>query len=1108
MNDVLNHARDMGVTVIHAPSDCMPQYTDHPARERAKTIGRANNSPHDVAAWCSLVPSEELGVWPIDQTDGGEDDDPKEHAAWVEELKSQGRNPGTPWLKQTDMIDIDESKDYVSDRGDEIWNILESRSIQNVVLTGVHTNMCVIGRPFGLRQMARNGKNVVLMRDMTDTMYNPKRWPYVSHFTGTRLIVSHIERYICPTISSDQLIGGTPFQFTKDDGANATHPKPTGSDFADRYLAGETGEREASVGRDKDWRLVKVPSAWETLPGMSHYDGIGWYRCTVKVPGEWLQDDTLRIELDTRDDRVAGWLNGQPMWQRGAEPGGSVRTLSIERDHVHVDDVNLLVLRVDDKGGAGGLQSAPKILSSPVGSESGAGSGSGSETLPDSFSLAGRWQFRAGDDSGFSDIPLPAKFGTSADMVFVPPEPLWQPRAFTLPHAFTPGIEGPACDREGNVYAVNLERQGSIGLVRQNGEATVFVDLPSDSIGNGVRFAVDGQSFFVADYTGHNVLRVDLASRKVTTVAHNPAMNQPNDLAIAPSGTLYASDPDWSNDTGQIWRISMDGTTKLVAPDMGTTNGIDVSPDGKRLYVNESVQRNIWEFDIAEDESLTNKRLFRKFDDHGFDGMRFDVDGNLYVTRYGKGTVVKLSPDGEVLQEIPVLGSRPSNLCFGGPGRLHGVRYGSRFRASGQLSRRSPGAGMAPSQGLSAVHHDVHCGASESPPMNQARIQELLATYRDGLLNDCLPFWIRHSVDREFGGFLTALDREGRVVDSDKGVWQQGRFTWLLGELYNNVEPRAEWLQLAMHGARFLEDHCFDPADGRMWFHVTREGAPLRKRRYAFSESFAAIAFGELAQATGDESFAVKARNAFGRFLDHNLNPDQPGPKFTDVRPTIGLGFPMITIATAQELRDSIDLSNADVIIDQSIETIRKYHVKDSLRCVMETVGTNGEVLDHFDGRTLNPGHAIEGAWFIIREGRHRADSKLIKLGCRMLDYMWERGWDTEHGGMLYFVDLDGHPVQEYWHDMKFWWPQNETIIATLLAWLVSGDDKYAMWHARIHDWAYRHFPDPEHGEWFGYMHRDGRLSSALKGGLWKGPFHLPRMQLVCWHLLEEKLAG
>ncbi len=255
--------------------------------------------------------------------------------------------------------------------------------------------------------------------------------------------------------------------------------------------------------------------------------------------------------------------------------------------------------------------------------------------------------------------------------------------------------------------------------------------------------------------------------------------------------------------------------------------------------------------------------------------------------------------------------------------------------------------------------------------------------------------------------------------------------------------------------------------------------------------------------ATGDESYAEKARQTFQSFIDHNLNPQNTPAKFTDVRPTRGLGFPMITIATAQQLRESIGLSDADHWIDESIGAIRQFHLKPEIECVMETVGIDGQIIDHFDGRTLNPGHAIEGAWFIMWEGMHRDDQSLIDTGCQMLDWMWARGWDQKYGGMLYFTDVYGHPVQEYWHDMKFWWPQNETIIATLLAHHLTGDAKYALWHGLSHDWAYQHFADPVHGEWFGYLDRTGRVTSTLKGNLWKGPFHFPRMQLVCSQILS-----
>jgi gluconolactonase len=236
----------------------------------------------------------------------------------------------------------------------------------------------------------------------------------------------------------------------------------------------------------------------------------------------------------------------------------------------------------------------------------------------------------------------------------------------TEPHSFTREIEGPAVDRQGNIYAVSFANKATIGRVTPDGKAEIFVEMPEGSLANGIRFNKKG-TMFVADYTGHNILRIDPKTRKITTFAHEPSMSQPNDIAISKDGTLWASDPNWANKTGQVWRIDKNGQMTKVAPDMGTTNGIEVSPDGKTLYVNESNERRVWAFTIQKDRSLTNKRLLVQFPDFGMDGMRCDVDGNLYITRQGKGVVVEVSPEGKVLKEFDVLGTNPSNICFGGP---------------------------------------------------------------------------------------------------------------------------------------------------------------------------------------------------------------------------------------------------------------------------------------------------------------------------------------------------------------------------------------------------------------------------------------------------------
>lgn len=389
--------------------------------------------------------------------------------------------------------------------------------------------------------------------------------------------------------------------------------------------------------------------------------------------------------------------------------------------------------------------------------------------------------------------------------------------------------------------------------------------------------------------------------------------------------------------------------------------------------------------------------------------------------------------------------------------------------------------------------------------MDEERAQQLKSVYRTGLLDDTLPFWIEHAVDREHGGFLFCLDRDGTVIDTDKGMWQHGRFVWLLSTLYTTVERREMWLDLARHGIEFLREHGFDE-DGRMYFTVTREGDPIRQRRYVFTELFATMALTAYADAADDDRAAQEARDLFRRAVKYLTTPGLLSPKYNqDVRPMKSMAVPMTLLVTAQVLRDTIDAPFSEEWIDRCIDEIRGDFLDWEREAVLETVGPNGEFLDHFDGRLLNPGHAIEGAWFILREAYQRdEDEDLIELGTTMLDWMWERGWDDDDGGILYFRDVKGLPVQEYWHDMKFWWPQNEAIIATLLAYALTEEEKYGSRHRKAHDWAYEHFPDPEFGEWYGYLHRDGRLSARTKGNIWKGPFHVPRMQLYCWQVIDE----
>lgn len=246
-----------------------------------------------------------------------------------------------------------------------------------------------------------------------------------------------------------------------------------------------------------------------------------------------------------------------------------------------------------------------------------------------------------------------------------PQQELFTAKVLTQPGLFTPGIEGPACDKNGNIYAVNFQKQGTIGKVTPDGNCSLFIELPEGSIGNGIRFNSKG-NMFIADYSGHNILKVNMNTKEISVYANEPKMNQPNDIAITSTDILFASDPNWKDSTGNLWRIDVNGNITLLESNIGTTNGVEVSPDDKTLFVNESIQRNIWAYDLSAEGNVSNKRLFINFDDFGLDGMRCDIEGNLYVTRYGKGTVVKISPDGKILEEILLTGKKPSNITFGG----------------------------------------------------------------------------------------------------------------------------------------------------------------------------------------------------------------------------------------------------------------------------------------------------------------------------------------------------------------------------------------------------------------------------------------------------------
>ena len=395
------------------------------------------------------------------------------------------------------------------------------------------------------------------------------------------------------------------------------------------------------------------------------------------------------------------------------------------------------------------------------------------------------------------------------------------------------------------------------------------------------------------------------------------------------------------------------------------------------------------------------------------------------------------------------------------------------------------------------------CGARIDQPEGRASIAQL---YEHILLDDVLPFWFPSCVDEASGGFFSCLDQGGKVYETDKSVWAQGRMSWMLLRLYLDRDQNPEWLHWACHGIEFLDRHGFD-SDGRMFFLLDRQGKALRKRRYAFSESFAAIAYALHAKATQNAASADRSMALLKHFMHWHLDPTSAfESKGTGVRPTVALGPYMIALVTAQELRDALgNEAFFNPIVDQMIESILKLFVHPELSCVLEEATPDGNVSPHLEGQTLNPGHAIEAAWFVIHEGAMRGETAWVDAGCHMLDWMFQRAWDPVHGGLLYYTSLNGLPVQEYWHDMKFWWPHNEALIATIYAYQQTREPRYAKMHEQVHHWAFSHFQDTQHGEWFGYLHRDGTVSNQVKGNLWKSAFHHPRALHIGASLLRKQ---
>lgn len=378
--------------------------------------------------------------------------------------------------------------------------------------------------------------------------------------------------------------------------------------------------------------------------------------------------------------------------------------------------------------------------------------------------------------------------------------------------------------------------------------------------------------------------------------------------------------------------------------------------------------------------------------------------------------------------------------------------------------------------------------------------------YREDLVQNIMPFWMKYGLDTKNGGVYTCVDRNGELMDTTKSVWFQGRFAYTCCFAYNNIERRQEWLDAAKQTIDFIEAHCFD-TDRHMFFEVTADGKPLRKRRYVFSESFAAIAMAEYSKATGDRTYAEKAMQIFCEMRKRLTTPGLLEPKYLPTVEMKGHSITMILINVANVLKQVIDDPELDEQTDQSLESLINNFAHPEFKALLETVGPNGEFIDSINGRLINPGHCIETSWFLMDVAERRGDKKLLEFALQILDWSWDWGWDEEFGGIINFRDCKGYPQQDYSQDMKFWWPQTEAIIANLYAYKLTGDEKYLKRHRQISEWTYAHFPDHEYGEWYGYLHRDGSVAQAAKGNIFKGPFHIPRMMIRSFMLCNEILA-
>ncbi len=379
--------------------------------------------------------------------------------------------------------------------------------------------------------------------------------------------------------------------------------------------------------------------------------------------------------------------------------------------------------------------------------------------------------------------------------------------------------------------------------------------------------------------------------------------------------------------------------------------------------------------------------------------------------------------------------------------------------------------------------------------MERENLKPLASQYEKELRENCLPFWLEHSQDKECGGYFSCLDRDGTVYDTDKFIWLQGREVWLFAMLFNYLEKRPEWLDCAIMGGEFLKKYAHD-GNYNFFFSLTREGKPLVQPYNIFSNTFACMAFAQLAKATGKEEYAEISKKTFDRIIARYDNPKGVWEKgFPGTRPLKGFALPMILCNMALEIEDIMDDRDLlDKTIADCLHEVLDVFYKPELGVMVENVSSEtGEMVDCFEGRVVNPGHNLEALWFLMDLGVRLNDRALIERAVKISLDVIEYGWDKEYGGIFYFLDREGHPQQQLEWDQKLWWVHIESAIAMLKGYCLTGNEQSLKWFEKLHDYLWTHFKDAEYPEWFGYLNRRGEVLLPLKGGKWKGCFHVPR---------------